>query len=450
MQRLSFMTRKDPITGEMLLPDGKRKIFISYKHSDEQVLPLCALLAEYILEALDVAIWYDHQLTAGKGYDEEIQNAISQSDAFLLLLTPNILYSDYVWEQELPLAMKQQVAIIPVIAGLSERDIAKVEGIIGRVHMPVWFFGAQERAPAFSRDPKDQLMNGLKMAIANKDLLEQARLFYEKGYQNVSLRNLTPEQMFVKAYGNLFGVDSASDKSMGIQLMESILSIYGSDKEFTDLQEQVSFELLRHFYRTNQPELFLPYLKSALNKGYDKVISLLYDAYRTQWHPELFCYEHELSMILLKTLYRNHYQQELNISEMIRGSNRVAVRKAPDRDSDQPHIGELIFDDHVAYFQKSGAEERTVKLIIDGQCVSTYDVYASYGDVYLLFMAYDAEHRALITLHADFDHYGPETCTKGEIYCFDGAEIEVGSFASDWVKGLRRLPYDPYTFHIKQ
>ena len=121
MQNLSFITRKDPLNGEPLPAEGKRKIFLSYKHSDEVDLPLCEKLAEYVLKELDVAIWYDHKLTAGKRYDEEIQSAIAQSDAFILLLTPNILSSKYVLEQEIPFAIKQQVAIIPVIAGISEK-----------------------------------------------------------------------------------------------------------------------------------------------------------------------------------------------------------------------------------------------------------------------------------------------------------------------------------------
>jgi hypothetical protein len=203
MYNLSFITRKDPTTGEPQLPEGKRKIFISYKHSDEECLPLCERLAELILADLDVAIWYDHKLTAGKEYDEEIRTAIKQSDAFILLLTPNIISSKYVLEQEVPFAIKQQVAIIPIIAGISENNLPTIEQIVGRVHMPTWFFGLHDHIPNFSKDFKDQFLNGLKLAIANKDFIEQARLFYEKGYQNVSMRNLTPEQIFIKAYGNL-------------------------------------------------------------------------------------------------------------------------------------------------------------------------------------------------------------------------------------------------------
>ena len=448
MHNLSFITRKDPATGGMVLPEGKRKLFISYRHADEALLPLCEKLSEYILEALDVAIWYDHKLTAGREYDEEIRNAITRSDAFVLLLTPNIISSKYVLEQEVPFAIKQQVAIIPIIAGISEKDLPTIEKLVGRVHMPVWFWGSHDQTPEFSKDAKDQLLYGLKLAIASKDLIEEAKLFYEKGYQNVSMRNLTPEQIFVKAYGNLFGVDATADKSLGIKLLESILGMYGDDQEFTDFQEQVACELLSHFYRTNQPDLLYPYMRSAVEKQNDRVFPLLFNLYRTQWHSEFLCREADLSFALLEKLYKKNFETDLDVAKLICSTKERALQSFSDSTSDLPHIGELEFDGHTAYFQKSLTEDRTVNLFIDGRCVSKYSVYSSCGDVYLLYMAYDRKHRSLITLHADFDHYGPETYTRCEIYLFDGHHIRFYSFGSEWLRGLRQLPYSPYTFKL--
>lgn len=448
MQNLSFITRKDPLNGEPLPAEGKRKIFLSYKRSDEVDLPLCEKLAEYVLKELDVAIWYDHKLTAGKRYDEEIQSAIAQSDAFILLLTPNILSSKYVLEQEIPFAIKQQVAIIPVIAGISENDIPNIENVLGRVHMPVWFFGSKREALEFSKDSREQMINGLKLAIANKNLLEQAKLFYEKGYQHISLRNLTSEQIFVKAYGELFSVHSNADKSLGIKLMESILGMYGLDDDFTALQEQVAYELLSHFYRTNQPDLFFLYMKSSLAKGFNNATALLINPYRDQWHPEILCRELDLSMALLKNLYLRNYGQDFCFSNLIQTAKQKEFQTFSDEISDAPHVGELIFDNHSAYFQKSNVKEKTVNLILDGVCVSQYDIYSSFGDSSFLFMAYSQKHHALITLYSDFDHYGPETLTQGEIYLLDDKDIKLYTFTSEWLKGIRPLPYSHYTFNI--
>ena len=101
------------------------------------------------------------------------------------------------------------------------------------------------------------------------------------------------------------------------------------------------------------------------------------------------------------------------------------------------------------FFQKDETTPRTVNLVVNGYQLSQYDVYASFGDVYLLFMAYDPDNKLLITLHSDFDHYGPETCIRGEIYLLEESSFRFHGFYSDWLRGLRRLPYGPPLFDIR-
>lgn len=347
------------------------------------------------------------------------------------------------------MARKNQVPIIPVIAGFAEEDIPKIEVFLGRIHMPVWFFGKQTRVPEFQKDSREQFFNGLQISIANKDLIEQAKLFYERGSYNISLRHLTPEQVFVKAYGYLFGVGEDTDKSIGIKLMESILNMYESDKEFAELQEQVACELIKHLYRVDKPELFFPYLKSALAKGYKQAFSLLFSIYRDQWHPEILCNEPELSFLLFEKFYQHYFGKKWDADEIVSQSEGYEIQLSLAPVSDMPHVGELVFDGHTAFFQKSVTKSCTVSLMIDGCSVAKYAVYASVGDVYLLYMAYDVQQHMLITLYADFDHYGPETIIDGRIYKFDEGKITAYEFCSEWIKGLRELPYSPYTFQIQ-
>lgn len=356
-ENVSFITRTDTVTGQMSLPEGKRKVFISYKHSDEEKLPLCEKIAACILEEFDVAIWYDNQLTAGKEYDDEIKNAIEQSDAFVCLLTPDILSSEYVLEREIPFAKEKQVPILPVIAGIAREDIPKIEDLLGRVHMPVWFFGHKDRAPGFPKDSKEQFFNGLQNCIANKDLIDRAGLFYKKGSNNISLRHLTPEQMFIMAYGGLFGVGSAEDKDLGVKLMESILGMYERDLEFANLQEQVSFELIKHLYRVNMPKAYFRYLKDALERGYGKVYPLLFDTYRDQWHREMLCEETELSYVLFEKLYESNFGEKWDGEEIICRSEEIDVPFHPISITDMPRIGELELEGHRAFFQASEAED---------------------------------------------------------------------------------------------
>lgn len=449
MNSLSFITRIDPQTDQPSPPDGKRKIFLSYKHSDEQRLPLCKKLASYILERHDVAVWFDNQLTAGESYDDEIKKAIREADVFVLILSRDILRSDYIWETEIPLARQQQVAVMPIIAGLCEADIPKIEEHIGRVHMPLWFSGDAADVPAFGADALEQFHKGLSIGIANKDLLDQAVSFYEKGKHKVSLRHLTAEQIFAKAYGCLFGLDPDHDVTIGVRLMDSILHMYEIDKEFECLQEQVTLELLKHFYRTDQPELFFAYLQVALSRSFD-VYTILYDVYHTQWHPELLCTELEASAVLLKKLYRAA-QFERALEQVMESTADEELREMASfpavRAAELRHIGELRFDGHTAYFQRRHKDQMDVELVLDGRVLRVYSAPQQNVDVECLFVAYDAAHKCLCVLHSDFDHYGPETCVLCDCYRIDGDAVRHASLYSEWVKGRRLLPYTPYVIN---
>ena len=449
----SYITRRDA-TGKMEPPDGKRKIFISYKHSDEATLPLCQRLASYILERLDVAIWFDKQLTAGKEYDKEIEDAIKQSDAFLLLLTPGILSSAYVIEREVPLAIQSQVAVLPVIAGISEAELPLVEKVVGRVHMPLWFFGAQKEAPAFSDDALKQLLDGLALCLANKDLLSQATLFCERGSHTLSQRYLTPEQVFVKAYGCLFGVAGLNDKALGIKLMDSILASYGTDEEFVALQEEVAVELLKHLYRTNQPLLFFPYLQTALARGFEGVMPLLFDIYKAQWEAERLQSELAASLALFRYLYKENLGIEFDSKAVLSRLDEaevtpLATTLAPQEGA--ARIGSLVFEGHVAFLERSCTEKRDANLFLDGYCLDTYEVYAAWGDSTMIFLAYDPDNRLLLTLHADFDHYEIESYISGKAYQLTENGIKSVQFrTAKWVKGRRFLPYNPMNLKVPE
>lgn len=442
---LSFITKGESGLTESEIMD-KRRIFISYKHSDEAELPLCKKMAEYLVDRLDVAVWYDRELTVGREYDEEIRRAISGADVLILLLTPHILESDYVMKEEIPFAIKHRVAIIPVIAGIDQGDLPLVEQYTGRIHMSEWFFGKRSEAPEFSADALERLVQSLKLAIASKNLIEQAKLFYEKGYQNMSMCNLTPRQIFVKAYGNLFGLDSTTDKVVGVRLMESILNMYGADDEFTGLQECVAYELLSYLYSTNQPDSFFSCLKTAIRNGFDRVGELLFKVYRDGWHTEILSTDTELSWKLLERLYIQFFGKSPENGEIIEKTGSVAVTPIPYEPSGGARVGELRFNGHTAYFVKDGGDDREVDLIIDGKCVAKYDVYSSCGDTSFVYMAYDGARDTLLVICSEFDHYCIESMISLTAYFVDGEDIRVCGISREDVRGMRQLPYSPYNF----
>jgi tetratricopeptide (TPR) repeat protein len=62
-----------------------------------------------------ISVWYDHTLTAGRNFDDEIKDSIKRSDAFVLLVTPDLATEgNYVQTTEYPFAQETGKIVIPV------------------------------------------------------------------------------------------------------------------------------------------------------------------------------------------------------------------------------------------------------------------------------------------------------------------------------------------------
>jgi hypothetical protein len=78
------------------------KLFISYSHQDSDWLERLKLhLAP--LERLElVHVWADTKIRAGDRWTTEIENALSESRAAILMITPGFMASQFIWEVEMP------------------------------------------------------------------------------------------------------------------------------------------------------------------------------------------------------------------------------------------------------------------------------------------------------------------------------------------------------------
>lgn len=84
------------------------KIFISYAHADTSRI----LEFQRALEIHDV--WFDHHLSVGQAWWNEIERQISASHCFMLLLSPDSMASEYC-QKELDLALRLEKPIAPVM-----------------------------------------------------------------------------------------------------------------------------------------------------------------------------------------------------------------------------------------------------------------------------------------------------------------------------------------------
>jgi hypothetical protein len=92
--------------------------FISYAHNDYD---MCAEFRKHLkaLErAFDLTLWMDERIDPGFYWNDSIEQAVSQSQVFVLLATPDFIASDYIYKHELPAIRRRHQSgalVLPVV-----------------------------------------------------------------------------------------------------------------------------------------------------------------------------------------------------------------------------------------------------------------------------------------------------------------------------------------------
>jgi len=132
---LSNQTMNNPEIKEVSIKNpAKKKIFISYSQQDKEWLKRVKkhikVLSLYNTDS-DFELWDDERISSGKDWKKEINNALSESTAAILLISTDFLGSDFIKNNELqPLlekAEKEGTLILPLI--LSPCRFLKISGL---------------------------------------------------------------------------------------------------------------------------------------------------------------------------------------------------------------------------------------------------------------------------------------------------------------------------------
>ncbi|MCA9915032.1 MAG: TIR domain-containing protein, partial [Anaerolineae bacterium] len=100
-QHLAQLSEFATLTGQRIIQEGKSSLrgiptaFVSYSRRDKAWVERFAA----DLRRMPISIWFDERLRVGKDWEEQLATAIQSLDAFLLVISPDSMQSEFVrWE----------------------------------------------------------------------------------------------------------------------------------------------------------------------------------------------------------------------------------------------------------------------------------------------------------------------------------------------------------------
>lgn len=140
-----------------IMMDVKRTLFISYSHKDKKWLDE---IVKYLkgLETQDIALWSDDDIKASARWRDEIDRALADAKAALLLVSQDFIASDFISQKELPSLLKKaeteglKIFWIPLEPStVKSTPISEFQSAVDDPSIPVAKLGKTERKEQFVR-----------------------------------------------------------------------------------------------------------------------------------------------------------------------------------------------------------------------------------------------------------------------------------------------------------
>lgn len=332
--RLSFDARLEQFKDAVLINDEevaairgafRGKIFLSYRKKDRKSALELMRVIHGRAENLDLSVWYDEYLIPGENYDATILETLSDSDLFLLNVTPSLLEPDnYVVKKEYPDAVARGKKILAVesvpvadrkaltaaFAGLDECiAIGDERAIYAKLAQAI-----PPRGTPSDRTPDEECLLGLAYLnglFVRQDKKTGAALIMEAEARG-SLRALSKLRSMYE-FGN--GVPRSYEAAIDCQ--KRMAEYYGSHPEepLAELQAAVhTYYLAMDMNRFGRPELAVEQFKKLnglceeLSKkqiARDQVLHMLRNSYEqlsvineAMGHPDAAAFYREYAATL--------------------------------------------------------------------------------------------------------------------------------------------------------
>ncbi|WPU91681.1 toll/interleukin-1 receptor domain-containing protein [Mucilaginibacter sabulilitoris] len=96
------------------------KAFISYSHADEKIKEKLHTHLAILRREGKIDAWQDQEILVGANLNQTISFALSSSELFIAIVSPDYLNSNYCYEKEFQQALELQTAgkiiVVPIIA----------------------------------------------------------------------------------------------------------------------------------------------------------------------------------------------------------------------------------------------------------------------------------------------------------------------------------------------
>jgi hypothetical protein len=163
--------------------------FICYAHRDVEFMERLRIHLRPYERNSAVKVWSDVNIGAGKEWREEIRNALAESQAAVLLVSPDFLASDFIHQNELPRLLKAAekegltVLWVPISdSSYTETPIAKYQAVSDPAKpLKMMSEGGQDRVWVRLCTQLKNLTWGLTIEITSTSQESHGRVFTIKG-----------------------------------------------------------------------------------------------------------------------------------------------------------------------------------------------------------------------------------------------------------------------------
>jgi len=173
------------------------RVFYSYAREDQNLLRKLQMHLKPLERARLIVSWFDQQLSPGANWSKEINDRLQTADIILLLVSPDFMASDYIYQKELQVALRRhelgEARVVPIILRPVDWKVGPFADIqvLPSKGLPVTVY--KDRDEAFI-----EIASGIRH-ICQDIIATRANIYRSVETRSLNLTKYSLAQVFVKS-----------------------------------------------------------------------------------------------------------------------------------------------------------------------------------------------------------------------------------------------------------